>query len=233
MAALARVTNPPWKEQILTATPQVAEDSARTPDRVAAALAGGFVILLVATELVVSLPDQTASAADVATFYAAHRTLIIALQLLGFGAAVLLGGYAWRLRRVDRAVSAAGMVMAVCGFVPGLVTLVIAVVADPADPAPAGRWNQLEPRGDDLLFVGILLFAAAIALRLGRSLPALGVLALLVALACLTRLTLEAVGADRGPLDAVVPLSFLALMAVMAALSFLGVLRTGSHREPS
>ena len=83
MAALARVTNPPWKEQILTATPQVAENSARTPDRVAAALAGGFVILLVATELVVSLPDQTAGAADVATFYAAHRTLIIALQLLG------------------------------------------------------------------------------------------------------------------------------------------------------
>ena len=56
-------------------------------------------------------------------------------------------------------------------------------------------------------------------------------LALLVALGCLTRLILEAVGTDRGPLDAVVPLSFLALMAVMAALSFLGVLRTGYPSE--
>jgi len=215
------------------ATPQAAEYSARTPDRVAAALAGGFVVLLVATELVLSLPDQTASAADVAAFYATHRSFIITLQVLGFGAAVLLGGYAWRLRRVDRAVSAAGLLVAVCGLVPGLVTLVIAVVADPDDPAPAGRWNQLEPRGDDLLFVGILVFAAAVALRLGRRLPALGVLALLLALGCVGRLVLEAVGVGGGPLNAVVPLSFLALMTVMAALSFLGVLRTGSGRQPS
>ena len=209
------------------ATPQAAEYSARTPDRVAAALAGGFVVLLVATELVLSLPDQTASAADVAAFYATHRSFIITLQVLGFGAAVLLGGYAWRLRR------AAGLLVAVCGLVPGLVTLVIAVVADPDDPAPAGRWNQLEPRGDDLLFVGILVFAAAVALRLGRRLPALGVLALLLALGCVGRLVLEAVGVGGGPLNAVVPLSFLALMTVMAALSFLGVLRTGSGRQPS
>lgn len=82
-----------------------------------------------------------------------------------------------------------------------------------------------------LLCVGILPFAAAVALRLGRRLPALGVLAVLVALGCLTRLVLEMVGTGREPLDAVVPLSFLALMAVMAALSFLGVLRTGYSSE--
>jgi len=101
--------------------------------------------------------------------------------VLGFGASAPLGGYAWRLRRVDRVVSTAGIIMAVSSLVPGLTTLLIAIVADPDKPALASRWNVLEPRGDDILFVEILLFAAAIALRLGRRLPALGVLALLVA----------------------------------------------------
>jgi hypothetical protein len=213
-------------------TPAVRK-SDRRPDRVAAALAVGFIVLLLATELVLSLPDETASADVVATFYADHRAFIIILEVLGFVAAFLLGGYAWRLRHVDRAVSIAGMVMAVCGLVPGLITLVIAQVANPESPAPAGLWNQLEPRGDDVLFVGIVVFAAAIAVRLGRSLPALGVLALVVAVACLTRLGLEAAGVSRGPLDAVAPLSFLALVAVIAVLSFRGVLGSDPRRQPS
>jgi hypothetical protein len=224
---------PAQEEGIVVDTPQAASKSDRRPDRVAAALAAGFIILLLATELVLSLPDETASAAVVATFYADHRAFIIILQVLGFVAAFLLGGYAWRLRHVDRVVSIAGIVVAVCGLIPGLITLVIAVVADPENPAPAGRWNQLEPRGDDILFLGIVVFAAAIAVRLGRNLPALGVLALVVAVACLTRLALEAAGLNRGPLDAVGPLSFLTLMAVIAVLSFRGVLGGGSRRQPS
>jgi hypothetical protein len=83
----------------------------------------------------------------------------------------------------------------------------------------------LEPRGDDILFIAILLFAAAITVRVGRRLPALGVLALLVAVSCLVRLGLELGGASRGPVEAVVPLSVLALVAVMAVLSLLGILR--------
>ena len=210
---------------------QVADKSIRTPDQVAASLAVGFVVLLLATELILSLPGETASASDVATFYAAHRSFVIILQVLGFGASALLGGYAWRLRRVDRVVSTTGMIMAVSSLVPGLITLVIAIVADPDNPALASRWNLLEPRGDDILFVGILVFAAAIALRLGRRLPALGLLALLVAVGCLSRLVLEMVGASGGPLDAAVPLSFLFLVAVMAVLSILGVLRIDAGRD--
>ena len=222
-----RATNQPKEEAILTVMPQAAPSSDRTPDRLAAALAGAFVLLLLATEAVLSLPDETASADVVATFYAAHRTFIMILQLLGFGAAILLGGYAGRLRKVDRVVSVAGLIMAVCSLVPGLITLMIALLADPGDPAQAGRWNQLEPRGDDLLFLGVALFAAAVVLRLGRSLPALGVMALLAAVGFLTRLVLEAAGISRGPLDAVAPLSFLALIIVMASSRLLtGVMPT-------
>ena len=212
-----------------TAGRSTAGSSARIPDRLGATLAGAFVVLLITTELVLSLPDETSSANVVATFYATHRSFIVILQVLGFAAALLLGGYAWRLRLVDRLVSAAGIVTAVCALVPGVITLVLAVVANPGDPAPAGRWNVLEPRGDDILFVGILLFAAAVVLRLGRGLPALGVLAVLVAMSCLVRLGLEAGGARRGPLDVVVPLSFLALVAVMGVLSLVGILRPDSR----
>jgi uncharacterized membrane protein len=163
-----------------------------------------------------------------------HRTLIIILQLLGFLAAVLLATYAWRLRSVDRVVAVTGLVMAVCGLVPGFITLVIAVVADPDEPVPAGTWNMLEPRGDDILFLGIVMFPAAVALRLGRRLPALGLLALFVVICCLTRLVLEIAGKSRGALDAVGPLSFLVLIAVMAVLSFRGILGadSASQREP-
>ncbi|HET6757875.1 MAG TPA: hypothetical protein VFH20_01220, partial [Propionibacteriaceae bacterium] len=165
--------------------PLVTNKSLRQPDRVAGALAAVFVVLLLATELVLTLPDQTDSPASVAGFYAAHRGFIIILQVLGIVAAALLGGYAWRLRSVDRVVAVAGIIMAGCGLAPSLITLVIAMVADPTDPVSAGKWNLLEPRGDDILFAGIVLFAGAVAVRLGRRLPVLGVLALLVAVSCL------------------------------------------------
>jgi hypothetical protein len=213
------------KGMMLAVSRGTTEESIRRPDRVAGALAGGFVVLLLATELVLTLPDEIDSAASVARFYAAHRGVIILLQVLGIVAAALLGGYAWRLRSVDRVVAAAGMIMAACGLVPSLITLVIAIVADPDDPLAAGRWNGLEPRGDDLLFVGIVIFAAAVLLRFGRRLPALGLLAALVVLSCLARLVLEIAGRSRGPLDAIGPLSFLLLIAVLAVLSFRGTLR--------
>lgn len=209
-------------------TPRVSKESAPKPDRVAGALAAGFVVLLLTTELLLSLPDETDSPPFVARFYATHRTLIIILQLLGFLAAVLLGSYAWRLRSVDRVVAVTGLAVAACALVPGLITLVLAVVADPAAPGPAGRWNMLEPRGDDILFLGIVAFAAAVAIRLGRRLPALGLLALFVAISCLTRLVLEMVGKSFGALDAVGPLSFLLLIAVMGLLSFRGILSADS-----
>jgi hypothetical protein len=208
----------------LALPPRVASESVRKPDRVAGTLAAGFVVLLLATEVVLTLPDETASAAAVASFYATHRGFVVILQLLGVVAAGLLGAYAWRLRSVDRMVAVAGLIMAACGLIPILITLVIAIVADPSHPGTAGRWNTLEPLGDDILFVGILLFAGAVALRLGRRLPTLGLLALFVAVSCLSRLVLEIVGRNRGVLDAIAPLSFVLLIAVMAILSFLGIL---------
>jgi hypothetical protein len=209
----------------------VADDAGRRPDRLGAALAGGFIVLLLATELVLTLPDVADSASSVTDFYIAHRTLIVILQVLGFVAAGLFGAYAWRLRSVDRVVATAGLVTAVCALLPGLITIVIALVADPTSPAAAVRWNSLEPRGDDVLFVGILLFATAVTVRLGRRFPLLGVLAAVVALSCLIRLVLEASGRNRGALESIGPLSFIVLVGVMAVLSLRGVLGSASQRS--
>jgi hypothetical protein len=88
-----------------------------------------------------SLPDETASDATVATFYAQHRTVIVVLQLMGLAAAVLLAAYSARLRHFDRAMGNAGLVTAVLACAPGLVTLVLALIADAANPSAAGTWN--------------------------------------------------------------------------------------------
>jgi hypothetical protein len=205
-------------------------DPDRTPDRLAAGLAFAFIVLLLATELVLTLPDEADSPSYVARFYSEHRTFIIALQMLGVVDALLLGAYAWRLRSVDRFVAGAGLLMAFCALAPTMITLVLAIVADPAHAETAAGWNMLEPRGDDILFVGIVVFASTVAVRLGRNNPALGVLALIVAVACLLRLILEAAGKTRGALEAVGPLLFVVLITTMAVLSFRGVLRAGPRR---
>jgi hypothetical protein len=201
---------------VLTAPP------ARVVDRAAGWLGVAFLLTLLASEAALSLPDEHATAATVAAFYVAHRPVVIALQLVGFAAGALLGLFAWRLRAVSRGVGLAGLVLAVTTLAPGAVTLLLAATADPRRPSRAGAYNALEPRGDDLLFVGITGFAVVVLLLLGRRPRWLGVLAGAVTLCGLLRLALEALGRDRGALDALAPLSFLALVAGLTWLCFRG-----------
>lgn len=191
-------------------------------DRRAGWLGLGFLVLLLASEGALTLPDEDASASSVAHFYAAHRAVIVALQLTGFVACFLLAAMAWRLRVVDRRVSGAGLVVAAAALAPGLVTLVVAIVADPQHPASAGRYNALEPRGDDLLFLGITVFGLAVVAARRRVPTWLAVLGAVLAAASVLRLALEALGLERGVLDSLAPLSFLVLVAGMTWLSFRG-----------
>ena len=191
-----------------------------------AVLAWAFVVLLFGSEAALNLPDENAGASAVASFYAHHRTAVVVLQLIGLIAAGLLAGYAARLRRFDAAAGTAGIVTAVLACAPAVVTLVIALVADPAHPSTAGTWNVREPRADDALFVGITLFGAVIASR--PRFPAVArVLAAIVAVLCGARLVLEATGHARGAFDSLGPISFLLLMAVLGCLSAVGRLGTG------
>lgn len=102
-----------------SATPT--DRSTRRPDRLGGLLGGSFVLLLMGTEVVLTLPDETDPPALVAAFSFEHRAVVTILQILGIVAAGLLGGYAWRLRRVDRVVSVTGIVLACCSLVPSLI----------------------------------------------------------------------------------------------------------------
>lgn len=195
----------------------------RIVDRTAGWLGIAFLVLLLASEVALSLPDEHASAATVATFYAAHRAVIIGLQVAGFAGSALLALFGWRLRVISPGVAGAGLVLAATTLAPALITLVLAVVADPAHPGAAGTLNQWEPRGDDLLFVGVTLFAATLLPFLGRPPRWLGVLAGIVAVFCLLRFALELLGRPRGAVDALAPVSFLVLVAALTWLSFRGL----------
>jgi len=197
--------------------------SARITDRTAGWLGITFLVLLLASEAALSLPDEHASAATVATSYAAHQAVIIGLQVAGIAASALLALFVWRLRVISPGVAGAGIVLAATTLAPTLITLLLAVVADPAHPAAAGTLNQWEPRGDDLLFIGVTLFAATLLPFLGRPPRWLGVLAGIVALSCLLRFALELLGRPRAAVDAVAPISFLVLIAALTWLSFRGL----------
>jgi hypothetical protein len=201
-------------------------------DRTAGWVGVAFLVTLLASEAALSLPDEQSPAATVATFYAQHRSVIIVLQVVGFVSCALLALFAWRLRAVDRMVAAAGLVLAVTALAPGLITLVLAVAADPQLPGRAGTLNRLEPRGDDLLFLAITLFAATIAVRLGRSPLWIGMVAAVVALTGVLRLALEILGRPRGVLDSLAPITFLVLVAGLVWLRFQGYPRRRSAAGP-
>jgi hypothetical protein len=202
------------------------DPAAMTSDRIVDPTAGwlgvAFLVTLLASEAALSLPDEHAAASTVATFYEGHRAAVIVLQVVAFVASALLALFAWRLRVIDRGIAVAGLALAATTVAPALITIVLAVVADPQHSAAAQAVNRFEPRGDDLLFVGVTLFAVTVVLRRGRSPLWLGVVAAVVALCCLLRLALEAAGRERGVLDSIAPVSFLVLVAALIWLGFRG-----------
>jgi FtsH-binding integral membrane protein len=197
----------------------------RTVDRTAGWLGIAFLVTLLGSEAALSLPDENASDAVVAAFYQAHRPVIVVLQLVGFVGCALLALFAWRLRALGRGVAMSGLLLAAAAAAPGVLTLVVALVADPRSPARAGTLNRWEPRGDDLLFVGVTLFALTV-LALRERVPRwVTVLAGAAAACCALRLLLEALGRHRGALDSLAPVSFLVLVAALTALCFRGYQR--------
>ena len=168
-------------------TPVVA-DPGRRPDRLGAALAAGFIVLLLATELVLTLPDVADSPSSVANFYVAHRLIIVILQAFGFIAAGLFGAYAWRLRSVDRVVGAAGLVTAVCALVPGPHHRGDRPCRRPREPpVPRLAGTAWSPVAMTSCLSGSCSSPQLSRFDSGEEAPLLGVLAAVVALSCLIR----------------------------------------------
>src|SRR3954453_14617125 len=92
--------------------PQGADDGSlrgmttpRLVDRTAGWLGVASLLTLLASEIALTLPDVDATPSAVAGFYAAHRGVVVVLQVAGFAASVMLGLFAWRLRQVRRGVA--------------------------------------------------------------------------------------------------------------------------------
>src|ERR1700712_2859542 len=100
--------------------------STRTVDRTSGWLGVAFLVLLLASEAALSLPDEHATAQTVARFYAAHREVILILQFVGFVASASLALFAWRLRVLSWGIAAAGLVLALTTLAPGLITAALA-----------------------------------------------------------------------------------------------------------
>ncbi len=200
-------------------------------DRVGGWCGIGFVVTLLASEAALTLPDESASAARVAEFYAAHRTTVIVLQLVGLVAAALLAIFAVRLRAFNNVIGNCMLAVAIAGCLPGLATIVLALVADPASPDAAGTWNQFLPRTDDLLFAVAMVFGASVVrLRLIHRWVAMfgGLLAVL----CLLRLIDEAV-LGRGTFDSLAPIALIVLVLMLAVLSLRGQLGASAPAAPA
>ena len=189
----------------------------------------GFLLLLLGSEGALTLPDADATDASATRFYADHAAVVVALQVVGFVACLLLALFARRLRGLGRAVAATGILLAVLALVPGIVTLLAAVLADPDRVSRAGRLNAIEPWADDLLFVGIGVFALAVLGARSRTPVWVTAIAGLTTVAVLVRLAMDVVGTSNTSFDAIAPVLFLLLVA---ALTIQAALRRPERAQP-
>lgn len=146
-------------------------------------------------------------------------------------AAALLGIFAVRIRAFNRVIGNSMLAVAIAGVLPGLATIVLAVVADPASPQTAGAWNQLLPRADDVLFATAMVFGASV-VRLRLMHRWVAMLGGLLAVLCLLRLIDEAV-LGRGTFDALAPIALIVLVLTLAVLSLRGRLGVPTPAAPA
>jgi hypothetical protein len=72
-------------------------DVPRAVDRVAGWLGVASLVTLLGSEAALTLPNETAAPATLASFYADHRPTIVVLQLVGLVSCAVLALFAWRL----------------------------------------------------------------------------------------------------------------------------------------
>jgi membrane-bound metal-dependent hydrolase YbcI (DUF457 family) len=191
-----------------------------TVDRIAGWLGVGFLVALLASEAALSLPDERAPAATVASFYAEHRAVIIVLQIVGFASCALLALFAWRLRSIDRRAATAGLILAVAALAPGVITIALAIAANPQDSTNASTstaWNleamtcySLESRYSPPRSPSS--YAHTMDRRRGGNRRA----------DLSTSAGARSSGRARGFLDSVAPITFLVLIAALVWLRFRG-----------
>jgi len=173
-----------------------------------------FVVLLLVSATMVSLPTASDSGAAIAAFYSAHGQLIVIQQVVGIAALGAFVTFALSLppRRSLRIALAA---FVACELATNVVPLII-VAAHPS-PDAAHTLTFVEDLADSALFLSVAFFVAAA--TLAQTLW-LRVASYVVAAAC----GLRAIGSPFGmtALDQIAPLLFVAFVLVLSIKLLVG-----------
>lgn len=177
----------------------------------------GFIVLLLLSAGMASVPTGSDSVATVRAFYVDHTPVVVVAQLIGLAAAAMFAVHIHALAGVlspsvsTRLRRAGFLVAAGAGLTALPVLALTAIVASAPDRVIAG-FARASDLTDVVLFASISLFAAVAARASGPSW--VGVLAGTVALVALARSVLLASGSTA--LVLVAPLAFISLVAVLS-----------------
>ena len=178
-----------------------------------------FLLLLLVSAGMASVPEATDAPTFVRHFYTAHTDVIIASQVLSLLASVAIVPFVLTLRRGPRPrhrgldVEVTGLVMAAVSMLTAVPVLVLCKVADTASASDVHGLTVLCDLADVALFFTIALWSwTLVGASTSRS---FGLLAGVVALLSLARAWFLL---TRSPdLELVAPLAFVALVVVLSA----------------
>jgi hypothetical protein len=185
----------------------------------------GFVVLLLVSAGMASVPTRSDSAEIVRGYYTEHTAIVVVAQLIGLGAAVAFGVFAQRTGLGNRTSRAeAGGRGNRSGGGRGLhrdPTVVVVRRCWQASNATLDTLVVASDVTDVALFVAIAAFASCVALT---GATWLCVLALVTALVSLVHAVLLI--ADASPLEAVAPLAFITLVLALSVVALREPART-------
>jgi hypothetical protein len=191
-----------------------------------------FVVGVLVSAAVISLPPSSWPPARIADFYHAHAAVVVATQLVGVLAAaaflLLLRGLRRGARSSTRWLTATGVGVVICELLTAAPILVLALL-DTAEPQTWTQLTRLSELADDVLFCAIALFAAALAVTAAARW--LRVFAWLVAAVTLARGALGFL--DIPALDQIAPVLFLALVLAASVRMLIARPETDQIGHPS
>jgi hypothetical protein len=185
-----------------------------------------FIVLLLLSAGMASVPEGSDPVATVRSFYTDHGQVVLVAQLVGLAAAAAFAFHASALARVvppvvSRSLRLAGFLVAAAAALTAVPVLVLTAVAGGASDRVVLGLADASDLTDVVLFATMAFFAAVTARAAGRSW--LGGLAGIVAVLTAARAVLLAVGSGR--LGLVAPLAFVALVLVVSVRQLIPVRR--------
>jgi len=180
-----------------------------------------FVVLLLLSAGMVTVPGHQDRVAFVREFYEDHRAVIVTAQVIGVVASAAFLAFALGLQRQDWVgrrplVHICGVAVAVAGALACVPPLVLCVVASSAGRSAISGLATASDRVDVVLFAAIAFFAGSVLIAVDR--VWVRALAALVGVMCALRAFYVLMG--EATLELLAPMAFLVLIMCLAILSW-------------